>query len=47
MKTQIRINGEIKEARVFKTKQAADNFMQKDNSRTMLYFRAHEYFVSE
>jgi len=45
MKTvKMNINGEIKEAKMFKTLKAAENYIKKYNVE-MLYFRAHEYYV--
>ena len=46
MKKILNINGQLIEARLFKTRQAADNFISKKIGREVLYGRAHEYYVS-
>lgn len=40
------INGQLIETRVFKTRQAAQNFMDKDQGRELVFFKASQYYVS-
>lgn len=46
MKKILRINGITIETKMFKTLKAAQNFISKKEKREIVYFRAHEYFVS-
>jgi len=34
------------ETKMFRTLQAAQNFINKSEGRTIVFFRAHEYYVS-
>jgi hypothetical protein len=46
MTTALKINGETIKTKLFKTRQAAENFINKKEGRKLVYFKAHEYFVS-
>lgn len=46
MKKTLRINGQIIETKMFRTRQAAQNFMDKDQNRQLVFFRSGEYYVS-
>ena len=43
---KININGEIINARMFKTLRAAERFMLKNINSKIVFSRAHEYYVS-
>lgn len=43
---QLVIDGKKINVRKFATKTAAENFKKSRIGRTLVYFRAHEYFVS-
>ncbi len=43
-KVNFLVNGEVKECRMFRTKDAAVRYIEKHNVE-MIYFRAHEYIV--
>ena len=45
-KVKMNINGEIINARMFKTLQAAQRFISKNASSKIVFYRAHEYYVS-
>ena len=47
MKKLIKTDGTIKEARLFKTLKAAQNFIGKHPDCRILYFRSHEYYVGK
>ena len=46
MKTKIIVSGKVREGRLFKTRKAADNFLKKNKDYELVYFRAHEYYVT-
>ena len=45
MKKTLKIDGQLIEAKMFRTLIAATNYINK-NGGEMVYFRAHEYYVS-
>jgi hypothetical protein len=46
MKKTMIIKSVAIEVKLFKTRKAAENFIKKADNRKMVYFRAHEYYVS-
>ena len=47
MKTiTLKIKGETIETKLFKTRQAAENFINKKEGRKLVFFKAHKYFVN-
>lgn len=47
MKTkQMIIEGKKIEVKLFKTRQAAENFINKKNGREIIFYRAYEYYVN-
>lgn len=46
MKKLVNINGQLIETRLFKTRQAAQNFQDKGSNRQLVFMKAGQYFVS-
>ena len=46
MKKMIQINGQVIEAKVFKTMKAATNFINKKEGREIVYLRSREIYVN-
>jgi len=46
MKKFLKIDGKEIETKLFRTLKAAQNYMAKHKHSEMIYYRAHEYYVS-
>jgi hypothetical protein len=46
MKKTLQVSGKLIETRLFKTRQAAQNFMDKSEGREMVFMKASQYYVS-
>ena len=47
MKKTLIIDGKKIETKMYKTLDAAQNYIKKHSNTEMVYYRAHEYFVTE